>query len=223
MQALRILKQLALYTNLHEPVGNQHSSREHHQSTAVWEHVWWRNHSTLHSNRFLNQLGAVLPHHVTDHRLTFVLSSSMFFRRKGKTASIQKLRTRSPFEIKNTHVKQELFQQSFAYLPLVLCFCQPSLCRLFLGFPMLQRFTHEGRDRICGIPQQLGHFQDCICGIQRWSSRETPAVRGSQGFHHVPNPVGPGLRLMELIQHHPASWIFSCMGACIVIHEMAVK
>lgn len=28
---------------------------------------------------------------------------------------------------------------------------------------------------------------------------------------------------MELIQHHPASWIFSCTGACIVIHEMAVK
>ena len=123
MQALGILKQLALYTNLHEPVGNQHSSREHHQSTAVWEHVWWRNHSTLHSNRFLNQLGAVLPHHVTDHRLTFVLSSSMFFRRKGKTASIQKLRTRSPFEIKNTRVKQETISAKLRV---------PSACSLLL-------------------------------------------------------------------------------------------
>mmetsp|Transcript_36384 Transcript_36384/g.78474 ORF Transcript_36384/g.78474 Transcript_36384/m.78474 type:complete len:290 (-) Transcript_36384:1412-2281(-) len=106
----------------------------------------------------LHQLGAVLPHHVADHCLTFVMQ-----------------------------------------LLLVLLICQPNLCLLFLGFPMLQRFTHEGRGRICGIPQQLGHFQDCICGIQRWSSRETPAVRGSQGFHHVANPGDPGLRLMELI------------------------
>ena len=72
---------------------------------------------------------------------------------------------------------------------------------------MLQRFTHEGCSSICGIPQQLGHFQDRICGIQRRGSGETPAVRGTQRFHHVSHPADPGLRLVELIQHNPAKCI----------------
>ena len=49
---------------------------------------------------FLHQLGAVLPHHISDHRLKFALGSSMLLRRKNTTGT-QACRSCSSFEAIN--------------------------------------------------------------------------------------------------------------------------